>query len=368
MILTEREDQLNCLPVMHEGKSTREILQGIDAGLGKQGDKKVNILITGGAGYIGSHTADAIEKSGNAAIIYDNLSAGHRWAAGSKTLIEADLADKLSIHRAIEQYRIEAVIHFAAHAYVGESVVDPRKYFQNNAVNTLNLLGVMLDLGVKHIVYSSTCATYGIPESLPISEDHPQRPVNPYGESKLFIERVLHWYEKAYGLRSVALRYFNAAGASGQLGECHDPETHLIPLAIDAALTGVPLSVFGTDYPTEDGTAVRDYIHVDDLASAHLLALDYLLKRGTSRAFNLGTGQGHSVREVLEMVEQVSKIAVPHRTAERRPGDPPVLVADNRAVIEILGWMPKRSSLREIVESAWLWHSRTHRMKTEATM
>jgi len=327
----------------------------------------VNILVTGGAGYIGSHTADAIEKSGHAAIIYDNLSAGHRWAVGSKTLIGADLADKLSIQRAIEQYHIEAIIHFAAHAYVAESVVDPRKYFRNNAVNTLNLLDVMLDLGVKYIVYSSTCATYGIPQSLPISEEHPQRPVNPYGESKLFVERVLHWYEKAYGLRWLALRYFNAAGASGQLGECHNPETHLIPLAIDAALTGVPLSVFGTDYPTEDGTAVRDYIHVDDLASAHIAALGYLIKEGTSRALNLGTGQGHSVREVLEMVEKISKIAVPHHAAERRPGDPPVLVADNRTAIELLGWMPKRSSLREIVESAWLWHSRTHRVKTKIT-
>jgi UDP-glucose-4-epimerase GalE len=332
------------------------------------GGQKVNILVTGGAGYIGSHTADAIEKSGHAAIIYDNLSAGHRWAVGSKALIEADLADKLSIQRAIEQYHIEAVIHFAAHTYVGESVADPRKYFQNNAVNTLNLLGVMLDLGVKYIVYSSTCATYGIPENLPISEDHPQRPVNPYGESKLFIERVLHWYEKAYGLRWVALRYFNAAGASGQLGECHDPETHLIPLAIDAALTGVPLSVFGTDYPTEDGTAVRDYIHVEDLSSAHIAALEYLIKKGTSRAFNLGTGQGHSVREVLEMVEQVSKVAVHHRPSSRRPGDPAVLVADSRAAKELLSWTPQRSSLREVVESAWLWHSRTHKMKTEATL
>jgi len=317
-------------------------------------------MVTGGAGYIGSHTAAAVEKSGHTAIIYDNLSAGHRWAVGSKALIEADLADKLSIQRTIEQYCIEAVIHFAAHAYVGESVVDPRKYFQNNAVNTLNLLGVMLDLGVKYIVYSSTCATYGIPESMSISEDHPQRPVNPYGESKLFIERVLHWYEKAYGLRYVALRYFNAAGASGQLGECHDPETHLIPLAIQAALTGVPMSVFGTDYPTEDGTGVRDYIHVDDLAAAHLSALDYLLRQGTSRAFNLGTGQGHSVREVLEMVEQVSKVAVPHRPSSRRPGDPPVLVADSRAAKELLSWTPQRSSLGKIVESAWLWHSRAH--------
>jgi UDP-glucose-4-epimerase GalE len=327
----------------------------------------VNILVTGGAGYIGSHTADAVKKSGHTAIIYDNLSAGHRWAVGSKTLIEADLADKLSIQRAIEQYRIEAVIHFAANAYVGESVADPRKYFQNNVVHTLNLLGVMLDLGVKYIVYSSTCATYGVPESLPISEEHPQRPVSPYGESKLFIERVLHWYEKAYGLRWVALRYFNAAGASGQLGECHNPETHLIPLAINATLTGVPLSVFGTDYPTEDGTAVRDYIHVDDLASAHIAALEYLIKRGTSRAFNLGTGEGHSVHEVLETVEQVSKIAVPHRATERRAGDPPVLVADSRAAKELLSWTPQRSSLREIVESAWLWHSRTHNMKTKGT-
>jgi UDP-glucose-4-epimerase GalE len=349
---------------MHEGKSTRKMLKRIDTGLGKQGDKMLNILVTGGAGYIGSHTADAIEKSGNAAIIYDNLSAGHRWAVGSRTLIEADLEDKLSIQRAIEQYSIEAVIHFAAHAYVGESVVDPRKYFQNNSVNTLNLLDVMLDLGVRYIVYSSTCATYGIPEELPISEDHPQRPVNPYGESKLFIERVFHWYEKAYGLRWVALRYFNAAGASGQLGECHDPETHLIPLAISAALTGVPLSVFGTDYPTEDGTAVRDYIHVDDLASAHLSALDYLLKQGTSRAFNLGTGQGHSVREVLETVEHVTKMTVPCRPSSRRPGDPAVLVSDSRAANELLSWTPQRSSLREIVESAWLWHSRTHKMKT----
>jgi UDP-glucose-4-epimerase GalE len=324
----------------------------------------VNILVTGGAGYIGSHTADAIERSGHTSIVLDNLSAGHRWAVGSKTFVEADLSDIPSIQRAIKQHNIEAVIHFAAHAYVGESVTDPRKYFQNNVVNSLNLLDVMLDCGVKYIVYSSTCATYGIPEKLPIAEEHPQHPVNPYGESKLFIERVLHWYEMAYGLRWVALRYFNAAGASGQLGECHDPETHLIPLAIDAVLTLVPMSVFGADYPTKDGTAVRDYIHVEDLASAHIAALEYLIKKGTSRAFNLGTGQGHSVREVLEMVEQVSKIAVPHRAAERRPGDPPVLVADSRAAKELLSWTPQRSLLREIVESAWLWHVKSPKLKS----
>jgi len=324
----------------------------------------VNILVTGGAGYIGSHTADAIERSGHTSIVFDNFATGHRWAVGSKTLVEADLADKPSIRRTIEEYHIGAVIHFAAHAYVGESVVHPRKYFQNNTVNTLNLLDEMLDLGVKYIVYSSTCATYGIPEKLPISEEHPQRPVNPYGESKLFVERVLGWYGKAYGLRWIALRYFNAAGASGQLGECHDPETHLIPLAIDAVLTRVPMSVFGADYPTEDGTAVRDYIHVDDLASAHIAALEYLIKKGTSRAFNLGTGQGHSVREVLQTVERVSKMPVPYRTADRRPGDPAILVADNRAAIELLGWTPQQSSLREIVESAWLWHAKSPKLRS----
>jgi UDP-glucose-4-epimerase GalE len=327
----------------------------------------MNIMVTGGAGYIGSQTANAIEKSGHTPIIFDNLSTGHRWAVGSKTFVEADLSDRLSIQRAVEQHNIEAVIHFAAHAYVGESARDPRKYFQNNAVNSLNLLDVMLKCGVKYIVYSSTCATYGIPEKLPISEEHPQRPVSPYGESKLFIERVLYWYEMAYGLRWMALRYFNAAGASGQLGECHDPETHLIPLAIDAALTGVPMSVFGADYPTDDGTAVRDYIHVEDLASAHIAALEYLIKKGTSRAFNLGAGQGHSVREVLQTVERVSKMAVPYRAAARRLGDPAVLVADNHAAIELLGWRPQRSSLREIIESAWQWHAKLPDMKGEVS-
>jgi UDP-glucose-4-epimerase GalE len=327
----------------------------------------MKILVTGGAGYIGSHTAAALEKSGHIPIILDNLSAGHRWAVGSKTFVEADLSDRLSTQHAIKQHNIEAAIHFAAHAYVGESVRDPRKYFQNNAVNSLNLLEVMLECGVKYIVYSSTCATYGIPEKLPIPEEHPQHPVNPYGESKLFIERVLYWYETAYDLRWVALRYFNAAGASGQLGESHDPETHLIPLAIHAALTGVPMSVFGTDYPTEDGTAVRDYIHVDDLASAHIAALEYLIKKGASRAFNLGTGHGHSVREVLRTVEQVSKVTVPFRAADRRPGDPPVLVADSRAAKELLSWTPQRSSLREIVESAWLWHAKSLNFKSEVS-
>jgi UDP-arabinose 4-epimerase len=318
----------------------------------------LNILVTGGAGYIGSHTAATVEAAGHIPVILDNLTTGHRWAAGSKAFVKMDLADCVQVRQVLEQKRIEAVIHFAAFAYVGESVRDPRKYFHNNVVNTLKLLDAMVDVGVKYIVFSSTCATYGIPLSVPISEDQPQRPVNPYGESKLFVERMLQWYEKAYGLQWIALRYFNAAGASGDLGECHDPETHLIPLAIHAARSGAPIQMFGTDYPTDDGTAVRDYIHVDDLAVAHLQALEYLLKHGTSRAFNLGTGQGYSVRQVLDMVKEVSGLAVPHNAAPRRPGDPPVLVADNRAAKALLDWTPKNSSLRQIVESAWRWHSR----------
>lgn len=316
----------------------------------------MNILITGGAGYIGSHTARLVESSGDTPIIYDNLSTGHRWAAESRVLIEADLEDKLTIQQVLKQYHVEAVIHFAAHAYVGESVAQPRKYFRNNVINTLNLLDAMLEVGVSCIVFSSTCATYGIPLEIPISEQHLQHPVNPYGESKLFVERVLRWYGEAYGLRWVALRYFNAAGASDSLGEYHDPETHLVPLAIQAALTGQRLSIFGSDYPTKDGTAVRDYVHVDDLATAHLSTLQYLLSGGASRPFNLGTGDGHSICEVVEMVEQVSHRPVPFQMSARRPGDPAILTADAQAARQILGWSP-RFSLREIVESAWLWHS-----------
>lgn len=317
----------------------------------------MNILVTGGAGYIGSHTAEVIEKSGHVPVVYDNFSEGHRWAIGTKIVVEADLSDKFSIQRAIEHHRIEAVIHFAAHAYVAESIVHPRKYLRTNVINSLNLLDVMVDCGVRNVVYSSSCATYGIPDVMPISEQQQQNPVNPYGEGKLFVERVLRWYEKAYSINWVALRYFNAAGASFGLGESHDPETHLIPLAIQAVLTGVPVTVFGADYPTEDGTAVRDYVHVDDLARAHVSAVEYLMRGKESRAFNLGTGQGHSVREVLQMVEQVSHRAVPHRMGERRSGDPAVLVADNKAAREFLGWTPQRSSLKEIVTSSWMWHA-----------
>lgn len=329
----------------------------------QRGPSNLNILVTGGAGYIGSTTARLIEESGYQPIIYDNLSTGHRWAAENRVFVEADLQDPEALQQVLKEQKIDAVIHFAAHAYVGESVAQPRKYFHNNVVNTLNLLDAMLDVGVKYIVFSSTCATYGIPQELPISEQHPQRPVNPYGESKLFVERALHWYGQAYGLRWVALRYFNAAGASGNLGECHDPETHLIPLAIQAALNHTPLSVFGSDYPTKDGTAIRDYVHVEDLANAHLSALRYLVAGNQSRAFNLGTGEGHSVREVLRMVEEVAGTAVPYKLDERRPGDPPVLVANSDNARQVLQWAPK-FSLRQIIESAWLWESR--RQKVEA--
>ena len=314
----------------------------------------MNILVTGGAGYIGSHTAALLERAGHVPIIFDNLSTGHRAAARGRKLLEADLMDKVAIRSALNEQRIGAVVHFAASAYVDESIADPCKYFRNNFVNSVNLLDCMVEAGVKHVVYSSTCATYGIPERVPITEEQDQSPINPYGESKLFVERALHWYQKAYDLRSVALRYFNAAGMSQELASSCDPGKRLIPLAIKAVHNGIPLTVFGTDYPTEDGTAVRDYVHVDDLASAHLLALEYLVKDGPSRAFNLGVGQGHSVRQVLKKIEQVSSVAVPHRFADRRPGDPAVLIADARAAGEVLGWSPKHSSLEEIVRSAWL--------------
>jgi len=258
------------------------------------------------------------------------------------------------------EHHIEGVIHFAAHAYVGESVSEPRKYFHNNVANTLALLDAMMDVGVERIVFSSTCATYGLPESLPIGEDHPQRPVNPYGESKLFVERILQAYGHAYDLRWINLRYFNAAGADpdGELGEDHDPETHLIPLVIHAALGQRPwIDVFGTDYKTSDGTAIRDFIHVTDLADAHVRALRHLRNGGESLALNLGTGTGYSVREVIAAVERVGRCSVPVREAPPRPGDPPALVADARRAQSVLGWQPRYADLDVIVGTAWDWHA-----------
>lgn len=321
----------------------------------------MNILVTGGAGYIGSHTAKSLAIAGHQPIVIDNLSYGHEWAVQWGPFERGDLGDVEWLRSVFGRHRIEAVIHFAASAYVGESMTDPRKYFRNNTVNTLNLLDVMLAHGVRQFVFSSTCATYGIPEQVPIDESHPQRPVNPYGESKLMVERILHWYGHAYGLTSVPLRYFNASGADpdGEIGEDHDPETHLIPLVIDAARGTRPaVGVFGTDYPTPDGTAIRDYIHVTDLADAHVRALEYLVRGGTSTAVNLGTGRGHSVREVIETVERVSGRRVPRTDSPRRAGDPPQLVADARRAGDVLGWSPRYAALETIVEHAWRWHSR----------
>jgi UDP-arabinose 4-epimerase len=320
----------------------------------------VSILIVGGAGYIGSQTAKRVAQAGLKPVVFDNLVYGHRWAVKWGPFVEGDLADGALLKDVLEQFKITAVIHFAAYAYVGESVTNPRKYFRNNVAGTLNLLDAMLDAGVRDIVFSSTCATYGVPTTVPISEDHPQAPVNPYGETKLAIERALHWYQRAYPLRFAALRYFNAAGADpdGEVGEDHDPETHLIPLALEAALGGKPLEIYGTDYPTPDGTAVRDYIHVQDLADAHVAALDRLRGGETSLCVNLGTGRGHSVREMIAAVEKVSGKKVPARETGRRAGDPPQLVADPRRAAEMLGWQARLPGIDTIVEHAWRWRQK----------
>lgn len=322
----------------------------------------MSILVLGGAGYIGSHTAKSLSGAGFEPVVYDNLSAGHRWAVKWGPLIEADLCDENSLKLALKQHKVTAAIHFAANAYVGESVRDPRRYFENNVSNSLRLIHALLDAGVNCIVFSSSCAVYGVPGSSPISETHPKIPVNPYGESKLFIERVLDWYGRAYGLRWAALRYFNAAGADpgGEIGESHSPETHLIPRLIEKAMgTLDSVEVYGIDYPTADGTAIRDYVHVSDLADAHVTTLQHLISGGENFAANLGTGRGASVREVIAAVEHVSGAAIDVKIAPRRPGDPPQLVADATHAERLLGWRPRVSSLHSIVSSAWEWHRRT---------
>lgn len=320
----------------------------------------MRVLVTGGAGYIGSHTAKMLAAEGFEPVVFDNFSEGHRWAVKWGPLVEADLADKAAIAAAIDKHRIEAVVHFAAFTYVGESMKDPAKYLRNNAINSFQLLEAMRETGVKDIVFSSTCATYGNPETVPLREDHPQRPVNPYGESKLMVEKALRWHGEAHGLRSVALRYFNASGADpdGEIGENHRIETHLIPLIIEAGLGArTHIEVFGTDYPTPDGCAIRDYIHVNDLADAHIRALRYLKQGGSSTAVNLGVGRGYSVREVIACAEEVGGVRVPVRFGPRRPGDPPILVADPAKALEVLGWKPKFDTLKSILETAWRWHA-----------
>lgn len=319
----------------------------------------MRILVTGGAGYIGSHAVRLLLKRNHQVWVYDNLSTGHRPAVPAENLIVADLEDSHRLDQVLVDQRIEAVVHFAACCYVGESVRHPARYYQNNLVNTLNLLEGLRRHGIGRFVFSSTCATYGIPGRVPITEEEKQLPINPYGQTKLAIERALDDFTRAYQWSSAALRYFNAAGASpdGTIGEDHQPETHLIPLAIQAALGQRPaLEIFGTDYPTADGTCIRDYIHVDDLAEAHLLALEKLCP-GQPLHLNLGIGKGYSVREVIKAVEEVSGHKVPVVEGPPRSGDPPALVAAADQARARLGWQPHYQDLHAIVETAWKWHS-----------
>jgi UDP-glucose 4-epimerase len=315
----------------------------------------MKVLVTGGAGYIGSVVVEQLIKHRHEAVVYDNLSKGHSAAvAPEAAFIRADLMDRDALIRALDQHKIEAVIHMAASSLVGESVENPHLYFTNNVGAGLTLLDAMLAVGVKKIVFSSTAAVYGSPETMPITEDAPQNPTNPYGESKLAFERMLRWYDAAYQLRYASLRYFNAAGASERFGEDHDPETHLIPnvLRVAAAQSG-HVAIFGENYNTPDGTCVRDYIHVVDLADAHVLALDALEKR--SEIYNLGYGSGYSVAEVVEMARQVTKRWISTEAAPRRAGDPPVLIASPDKIMRDLGWNPRHSELDRIIESAWRW-------------
>ncbi len=318
----------------------------------------MNILVTGGAGYVGSHATRWLALAGHDVWVYDNLSLGHRAAVPTGRLIVGELADEVRLQAAMKEHRIEAVMHFAAFALVGESVTDPAKYYRNNVAATLSLLEAMRVAGVWKLVFSSTTATYGAPKTIPITEDEPQLPINPYGFSKLVVERALADYAHAYGLGYAALRYFNAAGASpdGDLGEDHTPESHLIPIVLQVALGQRPqISIFGDDYPTPDGTCIRDYVHVDDLAQAHLLALQQLAP-GKGIQLNLGTGRGYSVRQVIDACRKITGHPIPETIGPRREGDPPELVADSSRAQKQLGWKPRYPDIEPIVATAWKWH------------
>jgi len=317
-----------------------------------------SVLIAGGAGYIGSHTVKELRRAGFRPVVFDNLSSGHRDAVGGADFIAGDLGDADGIGRVMKAGDFEAVLHFASLIQVGESYVNPRKYYLHNLITTLNLLEATLEAGVRAFIFSSSAAVYGVPRETPLREDHPVDPINPYGRTKAMVEQVLGDYDRAYGLRSVSLRYFNAAGADpdGELGERHDPETHLIPNILRAVTGhGPKLGVFGTDFPTPDGTAIRDYIHVTDLAAAHVLALRYLLEGGKSATMNLGTNRGYSVREVIAAAEKVACRPVPREEKPRREGDPPILLASKEKAERVLGWKPRYSDLGTILETAWAW-------------
>ena len=318
------------------------------------------ILIVGGAGYIGSHVNKFLHQRGYETVVFDNLSRGHREAVQWGEFVYGDLDDRGALEQLFSKYPIDAVMDFSAFAYVGESVGKPLMYYQNNVANTLHLLEAMLKYGVRDFVFSSTCATYGEPDRMPITEDMPQRPVNPYGRSKLMMEDILADLRAAHGLRYAALRYFNAAGddPDGEIGEVHRPETHLIPLILEAAACTRPeIAIFGTDYPTPDGTCIRDYVHVNDLADAHLRALQYIREQDTAVCLNLGQEHGFSVREMIAAAEKVTGRSIPVREAERRPGDPQELVGSYAKAKEYLGWEP-RYSLEEIMRTAWKWQQK----------
>jgi UDP-glucose 4-epimerase len=316
------------------------------------------VLVTGGAGYIGSVATEDLRARGEQVVVIDNLVYGHRQAVDpSVPFYEGSIGDPVLLEKILSEHEIEACMHFSAYAYVGESVEQPAKYFENNVVETLHLLDALVKANVKKFVFSSTCATYGEPERIPIDERHPQRPTNPYGWSKFMVERILESYDAAYGLKFVALRYFNASGATEKCGEHHEPETHLIPLVLFAAQgKRESVSIFGDDYPTPDGTAVRDYIHISDLSQAHLLALDHLRKGGASEFINLGNGTGFSVREVIEAARRVTGRKIKTVSAPRRAGDPSRLVADAAKARAVLGWTPQFPEIEKIIESAWRWH------------
>ena len=318
-----------------------------------------NILVVGGAGYIGSHMCKYLVNKGYTPIVFDNLVYGHRQAVKYGPFMEGSIGDSKLIRHVFSEYQIEAVMHFAAFCYVGESVTEPAKYYRNNVADTLNLLEAMVEMNVNNFIFSSSCATYGEPVEIPITEQHPQNPINPYGRTKLMVEQILDDFKDAYGLESVCLRYFNAAGADpdGELGEDHEPETHLIPLVLQAALgQRAAINIFGDDYPTRDGTCIRDYIHINDLAQAHFLALEKLLNGQPGGKYNLGNGNGYSVKEVINVARNITGKPIPSKIVERRPGDPAILIGSSEKAIKELGWKPQFPNLDTIIETAWKWH------------
>lgn len=319
----------------------------------------MTVLVTGGAGYIGSHTVRLLRERGYDVVVLDSMEFGHRAAVGNTPLVEGDISDEALLTRVFAEHKVDAVIHFAAYKAPGESMEQPERYFDNNVKGSLGLLRAMQRAGIKYFVFSSTCAVYGTPKTLPVSEENELHPESPYGESKLMVEQMLKWFDVCHGLRYASLRYFNAAGASpdGQIGEDSNMTLNLIPLVMKAALgRSSSIKVFGTDYPTDDGTAIRDYIHVMDLADAHIKALEYLKAQDQSQIFNLGTGHGSSVQQVVDLARQISDIDIPIEYAGRRPGDPVAIYADNRKARELLGWQPQYE-LEQIIQSAWQWHS-----------